>query len=142
MKEGTRMPDETRQALEDIKSIVKEQKETFFLHMKDDKEAFGKISETLSEIKVNLAEIVGSIKIMNVTVTSVHEQAAKTNGRVTSLEKEHDSMKNTVNRWKGGITVALILFGAFWSFITFIYPYIHKNNEVIVTVEKPYEIEN
>lgn len=135
-----KMSDQTARALEAFRR-------DFNRHTQDDIHEFSKISDNLTEIKVNLAELTGMIKANSVTLSNVHEQTIKTNGRVNTLEKkrEEDNKKRddkdseimtTINKWKGGIAVALVLLSAFWSFITFVYPYIESNKDQTITLDE------
>jgi len=69
------------------------------------------IKESLSEIKVQNAEIV-------TTLGFIHEQVKKTNGRVTQLEGEVGSLELTraenKGTWKTAGAVAGVVTTAFW----------------------------
>jgi hypothetical protein len=124
-----RMSSETARVIDAFRKDFKK-------HTADDLREFSKITDTLTDIKVNISELAGMIKANGIMLTNVHEQTVKTNGRVSSLEKENLRIDRTIHRWKGGLIVGMVLLGAFWSFITFVYPLFAEHQSVVVTIEE------
>lgn len=62
-----------------------------------------------TDIYYKLGEIHGGIKRLDEKTDSILTQTTKTNGRVTTLEKDVSNIKLKIAYWSGGFTVVIWL---------------------------------
>ena len=82
--------------------------------------------EMLTEIRLDQKEHNERAIRMEETLNSILQQAKKTNGRVTYLETETNTLQKEQDRFKTIVKTVSTIGAGVWAFVTFIVPNILK----------------